>query len=437
MKSSDSTEIDRLLRRYSRLKGETLRADQNAASDVSTGASSSAHLDADEMSAYAEGALPEAARSRYFAHLADCHTCRKLITELTLAASISIEEKERVASPEVVPSNSWRRWMAAIFSPPVLRYGVPALALLAVIVVAIVAMRSQREAASVAQNKDESRYSAPTASPASDSATANTAMSGTTESHANSNTASLADQQSQTQANVAAATPVPAKPAPVEEDAPVVSQNTVAKTETAQSGDTKDNSRDLAEAGRRGQAEVTVAAAPPPAPQSPFSSAPAASETASQEKREEPKKPKVAGKDDSDELSVNGRAAAGGDTSNKTQTDEGRNVMGSVAATSRPAENQPRRRSLPASRSGGPPADTSTEKERSAETRNVGGRRFQKQGSAWVDTAYNSSRPTTNIRRGSEQYRALVADEPGLRAIAEQLTGQVIVVWNSRAYRFY
>ncbi|MBA2732740.1 MAG: hypothetical protein H0U54_07590, partial [Acidobacteria bacterium] len=72
-----------------------------------------------------------------------------------------------------------------------------------------------------------------------------------------------------------------------------------------------------------------------------------------------------------------------------------------------------------------------------AQTRSAGGRQFQRQGGAWVDTAYNSSRSTTNIRRGSEQYRALIADEPGLRAIAEQLGGEVIVVWKSRAYRFY
>jgi hypothetical protein len=426
--------MDRLLRRYARLNGEALRADQDADNDASAEASSSAHLDADEMNAYAQGALPEASRSRYFAHLADCHTCRKLVTDLTLAASVSIEGKARVASLDAVPSNSWRRWMAAIFSPPVLRYGVPALALLAVIIIAIVAMRSQREAASVAQNKAESRYSAPAVAPASDSATANTAMSGTTESHANSNTASLADQQGQTQANVAA-TPVPVKPAPMEEDTPVVSQNTAAKSATVQSADAKDNSRELAEAGRRAQGEV-VFAPPPPAPQSPVLSAPAANEPSNRDKREEPKKSKVAGKDDTDEISVSGRAAAGGAIANKTQANEDRNDMGSVAATSRPPQNQPRRRASTAARSG-PPADTSTEKERSAETRNVGGHRFQRQGSAWMDTAYNPSLPTTNIRRGSEQYRGLVADEPGLRAIAEQLGGQVIVVWKSRAYRFY
>jgi hypothetical protein len=69
------------------------------------------------------------------------------------------------------------------------------------------------------------------------------------------------------------------------------------------------------------------------------------------------------------------------------------------------------------------------------ETRNVSGRRFAREGNAWVDTAYDSSRPPIKIARGSEQFRALVADEPELRAIAEQLNGVIIVVWKNRAYR--
>jgi hypothetical protein len=72
---------------------------------------------------------------------------------------------------------------------------------------------------------------------------------------------------------------------------------------------------------------------------------------------------------------------------------------------------------------------------RAAETRSVGGRQFRREGGAWVDTAYSSSRATVNIKRGSEQYRALVADEPGIGTIASQLGGEVIVVWKSRAYR--
>src|SRR5215213_5834596 len=69
-----------------------------------------------------------------------------------------------------------------------------------------------------------------------------------------------------------------------------------------------------------------------------------------------------------------------------------------------------------------------------ADTRSVAGRRFRKQRGVWVDTAYNSGH-TVNLTRGSEQYRALVADEPAIKIIADQLDGEIIVVWKSRAYK--
>ena len=58
------------------------------------------------------------------------------------------------------------------------------------------------------------------------------------------------------------------------------------------------------------------------------------------------------------------------------------------------------------------------------------------QGKAWIDSAYQASRSTTNVSRGSEQFRSLLADEPGLRAIVQRLSGEVVVVWKGRAYRF-
>jgi hypothetical protein len=422
--------MDRILRRYARRGGETLRGALGAGNDVAA-AAGGAHLDADEMNAYSEGALPEAARSRYFAHLADCDTCRKLVTELTLAASASNEGKSRVASLEAAaPPKSWRDWLAAIFSPPVLRYGVPALALFAVIVVVVVAMRSQRKELSVAQNTQETKYYGPTSAANSNSAET-TASTASAENHPGGNAALPAPSENQTQPG-AMATPPPAKPTTLA-DAPVVSQETVVnKPEPAQTEDNRVIARKSGEANERAQ-EETAAAAPPPAPKSPVLSAPAA-EPENSDRRDEQKKSKAAGKDD-DALPVNGRAAAGAATANKREADAERNVLGSTSATTRAPQSQTRRRPSAASKSG--PADAAADKEGSAATRNVGGRQFQRQGGAWVDTSYNSSRSTTNVRRGSEQYRALIADEPGLRSIAEQLGGEVIVVWKSRAYRFY
>jgi hypothetical protein len=79
--------------------------------------------------------------------------------------------------------------------------------------------------------------------------------------------------------------------------------------------------------------------------------------------------------------------------------------------------------------------DRSEEKDKSdADTRSVAGRRFRREHGIWIDTAYDSSRSTFSLTRGSEQYRSLVADEPAIKTIAEQLDGEIIVVWKGRAY---
>jgi len=70
-----------------------------------------------------------------------------------------------------------------------------------------------------------------------------------------------------------------------------------------------------------------------------------------------------------------------------------------------------------------------------SQTRTLFGRHFRRVGNAWVDDTYKSSMATTKVERGSEQYRALVADEPAVAGFATQLSGEVIVVWKGRAYR--
>jgi hypothetical protein len=70
-----------------------------------------------------------------------------------------------------------------------------------------------------------------------------------------------------------------------------------------------------------------------------------------------------------------------------------------------------------------------------AETRSVSNHRFRRQGGVWVDVKYSTSLPTTGVRRGTDTYRALVADIPELGRIAEQLPGEVVVVVKGRAYR--
>ena len=73
--------------------------------------------------------------------------------------------------------------------------------------------------------------------------------------------------------------------------------------------------------------------------------------------------------------------------------------------------------------------------ESASETRSVAGRRFRKSAGVWIDTAFDASKSITTVARGSEQFQALVADEPSIRQIAEQLDGEIVVVWKGRTYR--
>jgi hypothetical protein len=429
MKRPDNTEMDRLLHRYARRNNETLRAGREQSGDGQD-ANNPTHLDADELNAYAEGALPESARSRYFAHLADCDTCRKLVTDLTLAAAIADEQKAQLASVASSPSKSWRDWLAAIFSPPVLRYGVPALALFAVIIIAIVATRTRRDASFVAQKGEAARDYAPSATSNSNSSSEIATTSTTAESQAHSDTSSNASAPAQPQNPTAqtnaAGSPVLKKDGTIVTDAPAVAQSGAVKSAEEQ---TASNSKQPVpgEAGKSIDESVTVTSAPPPAP---VLSAPTAV-AENKDKREDRKRSQNTGNDDAVKVNTN---AVGGATSNETEINSARTVAGRRAAP-RAVQN------LPATKPASPPKSEAinldTEKERDTETRTVGGHKFRKQGSAWVDTAYKSSLSTINVRRGSEQYRALIADEPGLRAITQQLGGEVIVVWRGHAYRFY
>src|SRR3982750_3767805 len=148
MKHDSDTEMDLLLRRHGRRGASSVTGaedDYDARGKLDAMSADATHMDADELSAYAEGALPERARARYAAHLADCDTCRRIVTELVISSGMEAEESGRVVQTVTAPVRSWREWFGALFSPPVLRYAIPALALFAVIAVVLVVTTRKRE----------------------------------------------------------------------------------------------------------------------------------------------------------------------------------------------------------------------------------------------------------------------------------------------------
>ena len=146
-------------------------------------------------------------------------------------------------------------------------------------------------------------------------------------------------------------------------------------------------------------------------------------------------------------LAING--GRGGEGKDLRADDENRRLSASQPASRRPADEKskdsPRdldklaanNQSSNEARSGAskasPAAAANTEstEEKTPETRSVGGRKFKRRGNSWVDSKFKSSMTLKTISRGSGEFDAL---DSGLRSIAQQISGEVIVVWKSKAY---
>src|ERR1700730_7520946 len=144
MKQDKNNQIDILLRSLARSE----RGDSPLESTRENRAVSD-HLDADELNCFAEGVVPAPARARYIAHLVDCESCRGLVVSLTQASGAAAGYE----TLEQEPGSGFCGTMAALFSPPVVRYAVPAMALTAVIAISFFALRQQRRPELVAQNQ--------------------------------------------------------------------------------------------------------------------------------------------------------------------------------------------------------------------------------------------------------------------------------------------
>ena len=384
MKQANNNEVDLLLRGLARgREASLLQSETTSAEAVASG-----HLDADELNAYAEGAAPNAARARYMEHLADCETCRGLVVGLTQVAG-AVNRHDVVPQPGGL--GFWQK-LTALFSPPVLRYAVPALVLTVVIGIGLFAFRQPRQTDFVAQNQP-----APSAHGDS-SAAVNPTPGSLGIVPAGSPSGAIVDSTKRKDELKDQATQPVVQPT-------VAPDSNVAKTTPKDS--TQAGEGTFATSQQTYALEPKAAAPPPPTPLADGaekSNALAKERAAKREDR--PRDQEEALRTESDDV-------------------HGPNRSRSV----------PQPASSAGMTAGRGPSGMDKKKAAEVETRTVMGRHFSREGDAWVDTAYQSSRATIRVSRGSEQFRALVADEPAIRTIAEQLGGVVIVVWKGRAYR--
>jgi hypothetical protein len=384
MKPEMNNEMDLLLRRFGR--------QQDA------GASGN-HLDADELSSYAENVLPAGARARYTEHLVECARCRDLVVQLSSAAGV-VAAAETSRAPE--PSGL-RKFLASLFSPMVLRYAAPALGLIVVAVIGVVVLRRQnRPAESVAQLREHSPTFSITQPQSTPSTQSNNGVVNKVESPA-----ATAPQQRETSKETSQPAPVPSAP-------PTVSS---VSAENQQPANEKKPQEELAKE-------------PPPAPKAAAPAATPIDEVRAKideaaQKREMESRTQVVNDARSGNDFERGRGEDQKSAGVATRREPTKNKDGSlrVAQPSAVAGTEGRR-------------DVQQEKDKDdADVRSVAGRRFHKERGIWIDTAYDSSQSTTNVTRGSEQYRSLIGDEPQIKTIADQLDGEIIVVWKGRAYR--
>lgn len=395
MKQPENNEIDSLLR--------SLASRERPTSPGSAVNVTGAHLDADELNSYAEGALPPSTRARYTSHLADCDDCRKVVAQLSLAAGPLINEAA-VGQPSA--TFNWRKMLAALLAPAVLRYAMPALVLV-IIGFTFFATRQQRETSKGALDATSSKVSPAAQSSGEvtkDQASAarpfaeagkNATPSGTQAPNA---TKTADERQKSTDTAKANSSPNSSEKETPREEVAALAQPSYAPepapppavAKPAPASETKDSSRVAS-----GVAGVR-------------SDSPRKSEA---DKQGDNKKGETQTEKESDEARASGAAAEDApakgrdDDGKKAKTEKSvRGVYGSVDQR---------------------------------ETRSVGDRHFQRRNGIWVDTAFNSSLSVTPVSRGSEQYRALVADEPGIDTIAKQLSGEIFLVWKGRGYRIH
>lgn len=353
------------------------------------------HLDADELNSYAEGVVPDLARARYTEHLADCTSCRRILITLTAAAGIPRLTPE----PEAKSGSGFWARVSAFLSMPALRYGVPALGLTAVLAISFLALRQERRPDFVAQNVPR--------------------VANEPTPEGKSPAVSISDQPIATTGTEGTQSP---------------NRELVAGSANKNAGTEGERASNSPVGGDFAIAPALKDSGPPPPPapatvvpgdQSTFLEAPKADSLSSKRSADELQKsaerkqeslPRVASQRERDADKVEAQKEAEDNRAFTTNAPSGpRRSEGVFGGLSRKNKKE-------------------AEEE---ETRSVGGRRFRREGSVWVDTAYESSRATVNVRRNSEQFRALVADEPGIRTIANGLGGEFIVVWKNKAYRIH
>jgi hypothetical protein len=350
------------------------------------------HLDADTLTAFAENALPDAARRGYMTHLADCDGCRKTFAEL-ISMNAEAEPVSAVSAIPALIAETSVPWYKSLFAVQNLAYGMGAL------VIAFAGFIGY----TVLQNTGMSGDSSATVSQVSDQRPASGPMVSDSENFAANTTANAANSSAPANTNGAVSANKLAQPADLANGG---AANTIVGEDVAISSEKPALVLDGVDA-----AKPAAAAPPPPAAAAPVTRPEPKELMSEADKSKDDSRPA-----DMKVMRQEEQMPSAGNMPN-TQAGPSRNVQRDNRSSDE--RELAKKRSIPGFGRTASPSKT------------VSGKNFSKRDNVWYDSSY-SGQATTNVRRGTEDYRKL---DRGLRTIAESLDGVVVVVWKSKAYR--
>ena len=357
------------------------------------------HLDADEISAFAENALPEKTRAFYIKHFADCDRCRTILSNTILLNSEAETEtaSSAVAAPisEIVATKV--PWYRKMFLMPNLAYTMGGLILIFGGMIAFSVLQNVNKSGSSDISQIQEKAPARSGGPntGDEGFAYNSSATASNSNAAASNTATVANSAS----NLAAS----ASNTAASESNSAISNTSIFSSE-----------KPLSEPSAPGELE-----------------------------KQNPLKP-------IDDAKNETKTAKEAELSDKNKSDDARNDEIARATTDSAApppapKAAPPLPSITMRRPESPTPENPTQTELSKKkrsnavsgatnnTRQIGGKNFNRVGEVWIDSAYNrSTTRTKTIRRGSSEYQKL---DRQVRIIAESLDGAVIVVWRDGAYR--
>lgn len=400
-------EMDALLRQATRSR------------EIELTAESGLHIDADEISVFAENALPKMSRNRVIKHLAGCDTCRTVLANVivlnseaeteTASSGVGLSETDVIASTNVP-------WFKRLFVTQNLAYGLGALVLLFVGMLGYLVVPNLLNPVGDVAQVPENNRTANTNSLDDIDPFANTASVNSNSSDTSSNNDSDPDVYSNRDSDLSLGET---------KEEQKSGENIQSRT---------DNAKDLKDGSPRDKADVisndldeTSQKKQPLVVRNRKGKRSAAADRAKDKPKEVDDFRKEANEAEARITSLKPKSSPPPPSPAKLSKNKVTKPSAAGRAQGRKAKNNRKKKSV---LNAGVAAEKKTESH-AAPTRKISGKTFTQRKGVWYDSAYRGQK-TTKIRRATGGYRKL---DMGLRTIANKLKGTVVVVWKSKAYR--